>query len=155
MKNFSIILWLLLIVYPVKGYAFDEEEHYCLAEAIYFEGRSESRIGQLAIANVILERVKQREFPDTICDVVHEWKGYPHKHECSFSYYCDGKKEIMYEKAAFIIAMDGATLALEGALVEDIWGATHYHTRYIEPYWASEMFYIGSIGNHIFYERNY
>ena len=155
MKKLSIILWLLLMVYSTKGYANSEEGHYCLTEAIYFEARSESYIGQLAIANVILERVRQEMFPDTICDVVHQWDGYPYRHACSFSYYGDGKKEIMYEKSALIIAMEIATLALEGALVEDIWGATHYHTRYTEPYWINEMFRIGIIDDHIFYERNY
>tara|TARA_R100000687_G_C6378619_1_gene131523 strand:+ start:190 stop:657 length:468 start_codon:yes stop_codon:yes gene_type:complete len=155
MKKLSIILWLLLIIYPAKGYAYSEEDHYCLTEAIYFEARSESHVGQLAIANVILERVRQETFPSTICDVVHQWDGYPYRHACSFSYYCDGKKEIMYEKDALIIAMDIATLALEGAVIEDIWGATHYHTRYTRPYWVAEMFRLGAIGNHIFYERNY
>jgi len=155
MRNFSIILWLLLMIYPTKGYAYSKEDHYCLTEAIYFEARSESYIGQLAVANVILERVRQEMFPNTICDVVHQWKSYPYRYECSFSYYCDGKKEIMYEKDALLTAMDIATLALEGAIVKDIWGATYYHTRYTEPYWIDEMFKLGAIGNHIFYERNY
>jgi spore germination cell wall hydrolase CwlJ-like protein len=155
MKKLSIVLWMLLLFYSTESLAANQKDYYCLVEAIYFEARSESQIGQLAVANVILERVRQSIYPDTICKVVHQWDKYPFRNGCSFSYYCDGKKEIMYEKAALITAMDIATLALEGAIVEDVWGATHYHTRYVEPYWTSKMFYVGSIGNHIFYERNY
>ena len=155
MKKLSIILWMLLPFCSTESRADNQEDYYCLVEAIYFEARSESQTGQLAIANVILERVRQNIYPDTICKVVHQWDKYPHRNGCSFSYYCDGKKEIMYEKDALVIAMNIATLVLEGAVVEDVRGATHYHTRYVEPYWASEMFYIGSIGNHMFYERNY
>ena len=70
------------------------EERQCLVEAIYFEGRSESLLAQLAIANVILERVKLINFPNTVCDVVKQgryYKGHPVRHKCAFSYWCDGK----------------------------------------------------------------
>jgi len=154
MKKIILSIWLYVLLYPSILKA-DEQNHYCLVEAIYFEGRSESQTGQLAIANVIIERVKQNYYPDTICEVVHEWKGYPRLNTCSFSYFCDGKKEIMYEKQAHTIAKDIATLAMEGAIVQDVWGATHYHTRYINPYWAENMFLIGTIGAHLFYERIY
>ena len=154
MKKIILSIWLMLLLYPSILKA-DEQNHYCLVEAIYFEGRSESRTGQLAIANVILERVRQDYYPDTICEVVHEWKGYPRLNTCSFSYFCDGKKEIMYEKQAHTIAADIATLAIEGAVVENVWRATHYHTRHINPYWVEDMFLVGTVGAHLFYERSY
>ena len=87
--------------------------------------------------------------------MVHEWKYYPRLHKCSFSYYCDGKTEVMYEKDSLSSVMQIATLALEGATVEDTYSSTHYHSRYVQPYWASEMLYIGSIGEHLFYASIY
>jgi spore germination cell wall hydrolase CwlJ-like protein len=60
----------------------------------------------------------------------------------------------MYEKQALNIAMDIASLAMEGAFVKNIKGATHYHTKYIKPYWVEDMFYIGEVDTHLFYRRN-
>ena len=149
----SILLFVLL--FPSTSQAEDDAEYHCLVEAIYFEARSESNIGQLAVANVILERVRHEDHPDTICGVVHEWKYYPRLHKCSFSYYCDGKTEVMYEKDSLSSVMQIATLALEGAIVEDTYSSTHYHSRHVQPYWANEMLYIGSIGEHLFYASIY
>lgn len=149
------ILFSVLLYSPALVYAEDNKEYHCLVEAIYFEARSESDIGQLAVANVILERVRHEDHPNTICDVVHEWKYYPRLYKCSFSYYCDGKTEVMYEKDSLFNVMQIATLALEGATVEDTYSSTHYHSRYVQPYWASEMLYIGSIGEHLFYASIY
>ena len=84
MKKLSIILWLLLPFYSTESRANNQEDYYCLVEAIYFEARSESQTGQLAIANVIMERVRQDIYPDTICKVVHQWNKYPHRNGCSF-----------------------------------------------------------------------
>tara|TARA_R100000656_G_scaffold47279_1_gene38345 strand:- start:54 stop:524 length:471 start_codon:yes stop_codon:yes gene_type:complete len=156
MYRLILSIWLFILLYPNTSLrAEDKTEYHCLIEAIYFEARSESYIGQLAVANVILERVKHENYPNTICKVVHEWKHYPLLHRCSFSYYCDGKKEIMYEKDSLSTAMNIATLALEGAVVEDVWGATHYHSRHVNPYWSNDMFYIGAIGEHLFYDSTH
>ena len=71
----------------------------CLVEAVYYEARSEPLIAQLAVANVVLERVRDERFPNTICEVVHQGrynrKGHPIRHKCMFSYWCDGKPERM------------------------------------------------------------
>ncbi len=155
MYKIVLTIWLLIILYPSPSYAVEDTEYHCLVEAIYFEARSESNIGQLAVANVILERVRHEDFPSTICNVVHEWKYYPQLHRCSFSYYCDGKKEIMYEKDSRSTAMEIATLALKGAVVEDTWVSTHYHARHVYPYWSQSMFYIGAVGEYLFYDSSH
>jgi len=155
MYRYILLILLTMLFIASASYAEDNEEYHCLVEAIYFEARSESKIGQLAVANVILERVRHEDHPNTICKVVHEWKYYPQLHRCSFSYYCDGKKEIMYEKESLSNIMHIATLALKGAVVEDVWGSTHYHSRHVEPYWSTDMFYIGSIGEHLFYDSTH
>ena len=69
----------------------------CMAEAIYFESRGEPFIGQLAVGQVILQRVKSKAFPDDACSVVHQGRKYtverPVKHKCEFSYWCDGSQK--------------------------------------------------------------
>ena len=137
------------------AYAEETDELSCLVEAVYHEARSESFIGQLSVANVILERVNLEYFPDTICKVVHSgkrWKGKMIKHKCAFSYYCDGKKEWdSVDKKALNTAFDVASLAMKGVVVLSTLGATHYHASYVSPKWLFEMKKIEQIGTHIFY----
>ena len=77
----------------------------CLAEAIYFEARSENFMAQLAVGNVIYNRVKSSKFPNTFCGVVHQANktksGRIIKNKCQFSYYCDGKEETIYNGLAY------------------------------------------------------
>ena len=132
------------------------EERKCLVEAIYFEARSEPLIAQLAIANVILERVKSIQFPNTVCTVVKQgryYKGHPIRHKCAFSYWCDGKSEKMYNEEAKQEAIKVAAMATDGILVDLTLYATHYHAIYVNPYWASNQRFekLGQIGSHIFY----
>ena len=110
----------------------------CLAEAIYYEGRSEPFIGQLAIANVALTRTTK-----SVCATVHD--------RCQFSYWCDGKHEIMLDVKAKEHSYMVAKLAMDGAVVGETEGATHYHATYVNPYWAGKLFYLGRIGKHLFY----
>jgi len=146
-------LCFLLLVNNLR--AEEEQNNFdCLVEAIYYEARNQTFISQLAVANVIMERVRAKSFPSTICQVVHEgrkWKGNMVKHACEFSYYCDGKNENMKERNAIIHAMEVAELAMQGGLVEDVAGATHYHATYVYPYWADSMLYLGQVGHHRFY----
>ena len=86
----SVLIFILLVL-PAKAEEFD-----CLVEAVYHEARSESLLGMLSVANVILTRKENSNFPNTICQVVHQgkyWKGNPVKDKCQFSYWCDGKAE--------------------------------------------------------------
>jgi len=131
------------------------EEELCLVEAIYFEARSESFIGQLAVANVILERVSSKYFPNTICKVVKSgsyFKGNPVKNRCTFSYWCDGKPERMYNNLSYKRAITVKDLALSGIVVATVNKATHYHALYVNPKWAKEMKKLSQIGKHIFYK---
>ena len=167
-QSYLIIIFLILVCLVIlitPAYASEElndneyTERKCLVEAIYFEGRSESVLAQLAIANVILERVKQPAFPDTVCKVVRAgryYKGNPIRNKCAFSYWCDGKSEKMYNKNAKEIAIEVATMAVKGVLVDSTMYATHYHATYVYPYWARHYTFeiIGQLGFHIFYIQN-
>ncbi len=136
------------------------EDMGCLVEAIYFEARSESLSGMLAVGNVILNRVRQPRYPDTICGVVHDgqyWEGNPVKFRCAFSYWCDGKPERYNNIKALSDVQKVVMMLMQGVVIEGFDMATHYHANYVEPYWAySEDFvYLGRIGKHLFYETLY
>ena len=129
----------------------------CLTEAIYFEARGESFIGQLAVANVILERVRDSRFPPTVCEDVHDgryWEGNPIRNRCAFSYWCDGKPEIMKDKQALKVAVSVAKMAIDNVVYEEIQGATFYHASYVNPYWVNKLEFITRIGKHLFYYYN-
>ena len=130
------------------------EERYCLAEAVYYEARGEKLEGKLAVAGVILERVVSRNFPNTICKVVHDGvylNGVIMRNRCAFSYYCDGKKEPMKDVIAKEDAFYIADLALQGVLYIETEGATFYHASYVSPEWANDFTFLGRVGYHLFY----
>lgn len=121
----------------------------CLAEAIYFEARSEPRDGQRAVAEVILNRVESRRFPNSVCRVVGQ--GAHKRHRCQFSYNCDGVAETINEPRAYKRAVALAKEMLstnERTLTK---GATHYHATYVRPSWSRQMTRTARFGSHYFY----
>lgn len=141
-----IALITILVLYNASAGASQSEQSdlECLAEAVYYEARSEPVIGMLAVTTVIITRLKSGKYGDTICNVVH--------YKCHFSYWCDGKPERLSNKKYRKIAFSIARMALEGAVVLDIRNADHYHAVYVKPEWASKMKFLGRIGTHLFYE---
>ena len=123
----------------------------CLAEAIYFEARGEATRGQVAVAEVILNRVDSRRFPSTVCGVVMQ--GSERRNACQFSYACDGKPEFIAETKAFAKAAKIAKMMLEGRPRVLTGAATHYHTTAVNPRWASKLTKTTQIGEHLFYRR--
>ncbi len=126
-------------------------EKQCMAEAIYFEARSEPLEGQVAVAEVVLTRAESRYWPNTICGVVNQ--GAERKTGCQFSYTCDGVPELVKNKASWAKAEAIADLMLRGAPRQITGYATHYHADYVNPRWASSMETTITIGRHIFYRR--
>ena len=123
--------------------------HKCLSEAIYYEARSETKIGQLAVAEVIMNRVSDHRYPDSICEVV--FQGSERRTGCQFSFTCDGS---MSEKPYGESWKDAQTIAMHVLLElnEPITGgATHYHTDYVNPVWNSGLIKTEVYGAHIFY----
>ena len=121
----------------------------CLAEALYFEARGESVQGQFAVAEVILNRVDSKEYPDNVCGVVHQGTG--RKYQCQFTYTCDGHKDVITEHQAFNMAGKIAHLMVQGAPRPLTKGATHYHTRAVSPSWSRRFPRTATIGVHHFY----
>lgn len=125
-------------------------EKNCLARAIYFEARSEPEAGQIAVANVILNRVKSKQYPNTICGVVYD--GAHRLNSCQFSFACDGKQDAPRGAKEWAKAKKLASRALAGdAYVRVVSTATHYHADYVNPRWSSSMTRLIKIGRHIFY----
>ena len=126
----------------------------CIAMAIYFEARSEPLDGQVAVANTIMNRVASPRFPDTPCDVVQQgrsWNGHMLRDQCHFSYYCDGKPEVIADEGAYTLAL---SIAVNWANLVDITsGATYYHRDDVNPYWADNLNVSRKIGRHIFYNQ--
>jgi len=121
----------------------------CLALTVYYEARSEPMIGQVAVAQVVLNRVEHAAYPSTICEVVHQ--GGTYRHRCQFSYWCDGKPETPSDYRAWRLAKVIAQLTHDGVLTADVEDATHYHADYSSPSWRNRMDLVATIGRHFFY----
>ena len=122
----------------------------CLAQAVYFEAGFQPVEGQRAVAQVVLNRVRDRDFPNTVCGVVYQ--GWRRHTGCQFSFVCDGslwRRPPTAEEldSAGKIAMD----ALNGYVVAAVGTATHYHTWRLDPYWNDTLVKTAQIGDHIFY----
>jgi len=128
------------------------EALFCLAQNIYFEARSQPLIEQVAVAQVVLNRVYSPNYPDTVCGVVYHNK-YPKKlHKCQFSWFCDGLADVPRNADAWLKANQIASLVLSPDFPDLVDGATHYHADYVTPSWASTQTQVAQIGSHIFYQ---
>ena len=127
-----------------------DAEWTCLTEALYFEARGESIYGQFAVAEVILNRVDDVRFPNTICGVVNQGTG--RKFACQFTYTCDGRDEVIHEKTAHDRLGRIARAMIDGAPRDLTLGATHYHTKAVSPRWSRVFQKTASIGVHRFYK---
>jgi spore germination cell wall hydrolase CwlJ-like protein len=116
--------------------------------AVYFEARGEHPDAQLAVAEVVMNRVVDPRFAGDVCSVVKEDWG-PASHDCQFSFWCDGLPEKPADALAWSTARDIAQKALDGDVLGH--GATHYHAVSVHPWWADTLEPVGMIGNHIFY----
>ena len=139
-----------------------ETAFICLALNTYHEAKNQSMIGQIATAQVVMNRVADDRYPNTVCEVVKQgphrpsWenpeKEYPVKHRCQFSWYCDGKSDVPKNEKAWKKAQDYAYLVLYNRINLDVTeGATHYHATYVRPAWAKTKTRTTRIEKHIFY----
>ena len=130
----------------------------CMAVAIYFEARAEPLAGQIAVANVVINRVMADQYPDDVCEVITQGKlgskrtDRIRRHQCQFSFYCDGKSDTPKDADAFRYAIDIASNILGGVWFDPTDGATHYHSIDVAPSWAKTKVRIVRIENHIFYK---
>jgi len=128
-----------------------QAEENCLARAVYFEARSETEMGQLAVAKVIINRTRDPNYPKTICGVVYQ--GSQRRNSCQFSFACDGQPDDVKSPAAWARSKRIAQKAISGELKMGtaMSQATNYHADYVKPKWAKSMRKLVKIGTHIFY----
>ncbi|WP_321395429.1 cell wall hydrolase [Emcibacter sp.] len=127
------------------------EEFRCLAQGIYFEARSEPYEGQVAVAYVIMNRVKDRRYPDSICGVVFQNEHM--RNMCQFSFACDGQSDNPYEMTSWKVAVQIAQRVLTNTYSDITARSTHYHADYVKPRWASHLRPTLQVGKHIFYRE--
>jgi spore germination cell wall hydrolase CwlJ-like protein len=133
----------------LSGASLARAEH-CLASAIYFEARGEPLDGQIAVGQVVLNRVFTGFYPNDVCAVVYQNAG--RFRSCQFTFACDGTPSSIKEPEAWTLAETIASELLSGALYEDqVAGATHFHALYVHPVWTKEMQEKAKFGSHIFY----
>jgi spore germination cell wall hydrolase CwlJ-like protein len=135
-----------------------EGEKLCLAQAIYHEARGESREGQLAVANVIINRAMSKKYPSTICGVVFQNadKG---RYKCQFTFACDGRSDLGRERSAWNRSIKMAEDAFyefqrgerPGVVPNSV---LFYHTTAVAPKWSHTFNRVAAIGSHVFYSTN-
>ena len=119
------------------------EALFCLAQNVYFEARSQPLIEQVAVAQVVMNRVRSPHYPNSVCDVVWERR--------QFSWTHDGKSDSPRNVSAWVEANQIASLVLSPGFPDLVDGATHYHAHYVSPSWASALESVATIGTHKFY----
>ena len=154
-------LTLVGVIFIQKAYASDPNgELVCMAKNIYFEAGNQPLAGKIAVAQVVMNRVDNRDYPDNICGVVYQakwmtnWKGslVPVRNMCQFSWFCDGKSDVPEDSATWILSLKVAQSVAWGEYVDITEGATHYHNDSVNPYWADSLNETVVINNHLFYK---
>lgn len=122
----------------------------CMTAAIYYEAANEPIIGQRAVAQVVLNRMRHPAFPNSVCDVV--FQGSERRTGCQFTFTCDGSLARRPSRSGWERAQSVAFAALSGLVEPSVGHATHYHAAYVLPYWAKNLTKLNEIGSHIFYQ---
>jgi hypothetical protein len=134
--------------FRMRGALDQSRDLECLTTAIYYEARGESAAGQAAVAQVVLNRVRHRLFPKTICGVVFQGATFG---GCQFSFACDGSTRRGVDTGAWDRAKRVAAQALDGSVSSEVGDATHFHVAGIRAGWGPQLARVAQIGAHVFY----
>ena len=126
--------------------AYNDTEKYCMAQNIYFESANQSALGKLAVGLVVMNRVKDTRYPDTICEVVRQ--------KSQFSWVNDNRSNVPKDDAAWKESVRITEDVLSGrADFLKFDEVTHYHADYVNPHWSGSMEEVATIDQHIFYRQ--
>ena len=161
--TFVICLPLILAFISQKVYGSNSdigEQRVCLAQNIYFESANQPDAGRVAVAQVVLNRVDDLQFPNTICGVVYQakmrtnWKGQevPILNQCQFSWFCDGKSDEPTDSITWMQSIRIADQVMFDFNFDLTEGALYCHTIHIDPYWNDYLTPTVIINDHIFYK---
>ena len=152
---------MFVLLFPTKVNAFDENNDiYCMAQNIYFEAGNQPLAGKIAVAQVVINRTNHPNYPTTMCDVIYQaklkenWLGnmVPIRHQCQFSWFCDGKSDDPVDSPTWMNSLKVAADVVQGKYGDITEGSTHYHSIYVNPYWADSLNETVVINEHIFYK---
>ncbi len=121
----------------------------CLSRTLYWEARGEGVSGMEAVAIVVMNRLGQAGFPNTICEVVTQGR---EQGACQFSWWCDGRPDVAEEAVSYAIAKEIARKALNRQLTDNTGGALYYHARRVSPRWSAKYLKTVEVGRHLFYK---
>lgn len=156
---FGIFMTLVIIAHKAHG-SQQPPGRVCLAQNIYFEAANQPLAGRIAVANVVMNRVEDGQFPNTICEVVYQakweenWRGnmVPILNQCQFSWFCDGKSDEPTDSKTWMKAIRLADSVLDGTYTDITENALWYHADHVDPYWNDYLQQTVYINNHIFYK---
>ena len=157
MKYFTVAIS-LLISSPAQAEDISSVDMKCLALNSYFESRNQSPNGGIAVTHVVLNRVADKRYPSTICEVVKQSiknkDGSIRRNKCQFSWYCDGLSDKPRESESWVDALNRTIVALDlyKKGFDITHGSTHYHSKNVKPYWSKSIDYITTIDDHHFYK---
>ena len=160
MKHFITAVMLLFVSGSASAQNFELEKLFpqvqCMALNVYYEARGSNLADKAAVADVVLNRVNDTRYPDTVCGVVKQGlqdaNGNMLRNKCQFSWYCDGKHDRPQDEDRWVEAQSIAWNMVEENKYRGITeGSTHYHATYVNPRWAKTLQLVGRIGAHIFY----
>lgn len=160
MKQYIAAAMLFFVASPAPAQNFELEKLFpqvqCMALNVYYEARGSNLADKAAVADVVLNRVNDSRYPNTVCEVVKQGmqdsNGNMRRNKCQFSWYCDGKHDRPQDQDRWVEAQGIAWNMVEEGKYRGITeGATHYHATYVNPRWAKTLQLVGSIGAHIFY----
>jgi N-acetylmuramoyl-L-alanine amidase len=155
----KVFLFALTALISLSTHAeeYSNEDITWITKNVYFEARNQGVAGQLAVAMVTINRIEDSRFPNNAKEVVTQGytyrNGFPIRHKCQFSWYCDGKSDKIRDwKTFWKISKLVSTYVANRAIIMDITeGATHYHADYVKPSWASTKEKTIEIEDHVFY----
>ena len=130
----------------------------CMAANIYHEAKNQPMVGQIAVAQVVMNRANDSRYPNNVCDVIKQGLTYKNGKvvlgKCQFSWYCDGKKDDVNMKSEkWRNSLRYASMVITNRITLDVTeGATHYHATYVRPAWARTKTKTVRINRHIFYK---
>ena len=126
-----------------------EDAITCLARTIYWEANRKDDAEMEAIANVVMNRLGHKGFPNTICGVVRQGN---EQGACQFSWWCDGRSDDAEEEEPYSKAKEIARKALNRQLKDRSGGALYFHHRKVNPNWSNEYIRTVEVGEHVFYK---
>lgn len=146
-----LLIFTATSIHPAKQPVLSKEDVRWLAKNVYFEARDQPIAGQIAVIMVTLNRVRNVSFPNTIKEVITQ--GGTRLNRCQFSWYCDGKPDLINDWKTFweIEKLVIQILSTHGLIRDITSGAIFYHADYVRPYWAKTKKRIVKIDRHIFY----